>query len=393
MTTVDRWQLPDGVDEVLPARAEIAERLRRDLLDLYRSWGYRLVIPPLVEFTESLLVGLGEDLELLTFKTTDQLSGRSLGIRADITPQVARIDAHSLAEEGVTRLCYAGSTLHTRPKTPLASRSPIQVGVELYGDDSPGADVEVVRLMLATLEMAGLGDITLDLGHVGICEAVLAAAGLDAERERTVFDALQRKSVPDLQAVLAGVDDAVAAPVIALADLHGDESVLERARELFTQSAPDALGALGALQEVAADLRRPQPALDIYFDLAELRGYHYHTGLVFAAYVPGHGQALANGGRYNDVGQVFGRARPATGFATDLKALMDLAPRESVASGAISMPDADDPALASTVSALRAAGEIVINCLSGKPDSRCDRELVEDGGHWYVRSLDPVDGT
>lgn len=393
MTTVDRWQLPDGVDEVLPARAEIAERLRRDLLDLYRSWGYRLVIPPLVEFTESLLVGLGEDLELLTFKTTDQLSGRSLGIRADITPQVARIDAHSLAEEGVTRLCYAGSTLHTRPKTPLASRSPIQVGVELYGDDSPGADVEVVRLMLATLEMAGLGDITLDLGHVGICEAVLAGAGLDEERERTVFDALQRKSVPDLQAVLAGVDDAVAAPVIALADLHGDESVLERARDLFTESAPDALGALDALQEVAADLRRPQPALDIYFDLAELRGYHYHTGLVFAAYVPGHGQALANGGRYNDVGQVFGRARPATGFATDLKALMDLSPTASVASGAISMPDADDPALASTVRDLRAAGEIVINCLSGKPDSRCDRELVEDGGHWHVRSLDAVDGT
>ena len=182
------------------------ERLRRQLLDLYRSWGYQLVIPPLVEFTESLLVGLGEDLDLLTFKLTDQISGRTLGIRADITPQVARIDAHSLAEDGVTRLCYAGSTLHTRPKSPLASRSPIQLGAELYGDNSLAADVEIVRLMLATLEAAGLSGITLDLGHVGVYEAVLAAAGLNEEQEATVFDALQRKSVPDLNLALEGVD-------------------------------------------------------------------------------------------------------------------------------------------------------------------------------------------
>ena len=206
MTTVDHWQLPDGVEEVLPAQAEGVERLRRSLLDMYRGWGYRLVIPPLMEFTQSLLVGLGEDLDLLTFKLTDQLSGRTLGIRADITPQVARIDAHSLGESGVTRLCYAGSTLHARPKNPLASRSPIQVGVELYGDDSLGADVEVVGLMLATLETAGVTDITLDLGHVGIYEAVLAAAELDDALESRVFDALQRKSVPDLSEALAGTD-------------------------------------------------------------------------------------------------------------------------------------------------------------------------------------------
>lgn len=390
MTSVDRWQLPDGIEEVLPVQAATAEQLRRRLLDLYRSWGYQLVIPPLMEFTESLLIGLGKDLDLLTFKLTDQLSGRAMGIRADITPQVARIDAHSLAEPGVTRLCYAGSTLHTRPKSLLASRSPIQLGAELYGDNSLAADVEIVRLMLATLEAAGLGDagITLDLGHVGVYQAVLASAGLSEEQEQTVFDALQRKSIPDLQLALDGVDAASADMIIALVDLHGDESVLANARELFADRAPDALAAVDALQEVATDIRRQRAELDIYFDLAELRGYHYHTGIVFAAYVPGHGEALANGGRYDNVGEVFGRARPATGFASDLKALLALVPPVGDTRGAISMPDSDDPALAAIVNTLRASGEIVINCLSTEPDPRCDRQLSEEDGQWQVRAIE-----
>jgi ATP phosphoribosyltransferase regulatory subunit len=390
MTSVDRWQLPDGIEEVLPVQAATAEQLRRRLLDLYRSWGYQLVIPPLMEFTESLLIGLGKDLDLLTFKLTDQLSGRAMGIRADITPQVARIDAHSLAEPGVTRLCYAGSTLHTRPKSLLASRSPIQLGAELYGDNSLAADVEIVRLMLATLEAAGLGDagITLDLGHVGVYQAVLASAGLSEEQEQTVFDALQRKSIPDLQLALDGVDAASADMIIALVDLHGDESVLANARELFADRAPDALAAVDALQEVATDIRRQRVELDIYFDLAELRGYHYHTGIVFAAYVPGHGEALANGGRYDNVGEVFGRARPATGFASDLKALLALVPPVGDTRGAISMPDSDDPALAAIVNTLRASGEIVINCLSTEPDPRCDRQLSEEDGQWQVRAIE-----
>ena len=388
MTSVDRWQLPDGIEEVLPAQAATVERLRRRLLDLFRSWGYELVIPPLVEFTDSLLVGLGEDLDLLTFKLTDQLSGRSMGVRADITPQVARIDAHSLAAEGVTRLCYAGSTLHTRPKSLMASRSPIQLGAELYGDDSPAADVEVIRLMLATLGAADLqSDITLDLGHVGICEAVLAVANLDDEREQDVFDCLQRKSVPDLTRALEGVAEETAALIIALVDLHGDEAVLAEARELFEEGAPEALAAVDALQDVATDIRSQRPELSIYFDLAELRGYHYHTGIVFAAYVPGHGQALANGGRYNGVGEVFGRARPATGFATDLKALMELAPANGAAQGAISMPDTDDPELLARAEQLRAAGEIVINTLGGAVDARCDRELVEADGEWQLKEI------
>ena len=404
MTSVDRWQLPDGIEEVLPARAATVERLRRELLDLYRGWGYQLVIPPLMEFTDSLLTGLGQDLDLLTFKLTDQLSGRTLGIRADITPQVARIDAHSLCQGGVTRLCYAGSTLHTRPKSLMASRSPIQLGAELYGDNSLAADVEIVRLMLATLEAAGLsvdGDsgadadgksrgsaITLDLGHVGVYEAVLAMAGLSKEQEETVFDALQRKSVPDLRLALAGVEERFAGLIIALVDLHGGEAVLANARELFAELAPGALAAVDALQKVAADIRRQRPGLDIYFDLAELRGYHYHTGIVFAAYVRGHGQALANGGRYDNVGEVFGRARPATGFATDLKALLALLPDEEDERGAISMPYSDDPALAAIVTELRQAGEIVINCLATHPDPRCDRQLVEDEGEWRVQMLE-----
>lgn len=389
MTMVDHWQLPDGVEELLPGQAESVERLRRILLDLYRGWGYRLVIPPLVEFTESLLVGLGEDLDLLTFKLTDQLSGRTLGIRADITPQVARIDAHSLAEEGISRLCYAGSTLHTRPKSLLASRSPIQVGAELYGDDSTGADIEIVRLMLATLETAGLTGITLDLGHVGIYEAVLLKAGLSDEQEKTVFDALQRKSVPDLTRALEGVSGDIASLIVALVDLHGDKSVLADARRLFADAVPDALAGLETLEQVAGDLYRQMPDLDIYFDLAELRGYHYHTGLVYAAYVAGNGQALANGGRYNDVGAVFGRARPATGFATDLKALVAGVMPASDA-GAISMPDADEEALEKRVNELRAAGEVVINRLSGGHDPRCDREIVEVDGQWQVKPLDPA---
>lgn len=392
MTSVDRWQLPDGIEEVLPEQAAVIERLRRELLDLFRGWGYQLVIPPLVEFTDSLLVGLGADLDLLTFKMTDQISGRTLGVRADITPQVARIDAHSLGQAGITRLCYAGSTLHTRPKSLLASRSPIQLGAELYGDSSLTADVEIISLMLETLDASGVSDqhggITLDLGHVGVYEAVLESADLNLEQEMAVFDALQRKSVPDLQQILADLPRQTRELVLGLVGLHGDASVLDEARALLAEVAPDALAAVDALQQVACDIRARRPGIDIYFDLAELRGYHYHTGIVFAAYVRGHGEAVANGGRYNNVGEVYGRARPATGFAADLKALVGMLPVSGTqADDAISRPDIDDPDLAATVADLRARGEVVINCLGDKPDSRCTRELVLKDGAWTVRLL------
>lgn len=389
MTTVDRWQLPDGVEEVLPAQAASVERLRRQLLDLFRSWGYQLVIPPLMEFTESLLIGMSADIDLLTFRMTDQVSGRTLGIRADITPQVARIDAHSLAEEGISRLCYAGSTLHTRPKTLMASRTPIQLGAELYGDESLAADVEIIQLMLETLHSAGLSKLSLDLGHVGVYKAIIAGAGLDQEREREVFDALQRKSVPDLETALEGADDEYARLIIALVGLHGPDKVLDDARILFADKAPEALAAVDTLAAAAAEIRSLRPDINIYFDLSELRGYHYHTGIVFAAYVPGHGQALANGGRYNDVGAVFGRARPATGFATDMKALMNLLPAESAQQGAISAPVGcnQQAGLQEAVNQLRAGGEIVINALGGAADIRCDRELVFEADQWQVKTM------
>jgi ATP phosphoribosyltransferase regulatory subunit len=380
MTTVDRWLLPDGIEEVLPVEAAKVEQLRRSLLDLFQGWGYQLVIPPLVEFTESLLIGLGSDIDMLTFRVTDQLSGRNMGIRADITPQVARIDAHSLAQTEISRLCYAGSVLHTRPASLMASRSPIKLGAEVYGDSSLQADIEVISLMLETLKSAGVTGITLDLGHVGIYRRLLASSGLEAAAAEVVIDALQRKSLPDLEQAVAAVSDPdVRQQLLELAGLHGDASVLERAAWAEAEVA--------ALRRVAQSIAAHYPDVDVYFDLSELRGYHYHTGLVFAAYVPGYGQALANGGRYDDVGGVFGRARPATGFSADLKALLQVLPRPAAPAAAIAAPTDADEALWQEVAKLRAGGEVVIANLSGKIDSRCDRQLVRRDGVWKIEPV------
>jgi ATP phosphoribosyltransferase regulatory subunit len=319
MATADRWLLPDGVEELLPPQTEQVEQLRRKLLDLYHSWGYELVIPPLIEFTDSLLVGLGSDVDLQTFKVVDQLSGRTMGIRADITPQTARIDAHSLRRQGPARMCYAGSVLHTRPKSLMASRSPIQLGAELYGDGGLASDVEIIALMLATLQTSGVEKITLDLGHVAVYRALIDLAQPAPEQERRLFDALQRKSTVDIeQAICDGIDDSAVADMLrSLSQLNGDRSVLARARTLLA-SAPSEVGvAIDRLEQVAQRIEARMPQVDLYFDLSELRGFHYHTGLVFSALAPGCGQALANGGRYDDIGEVFGRGRPATGFNTD----------------------------------------------------------------------------
>ncbi len=380
MTTGDRWLLPDGIEELLPGRAARVEQLRRSLLDLHQRWGYQLVIPPLVEFTESLLIGLGADIDMLTFRITDQLSGRGMGIRADITPQVARIDAHSLADDGVSRFCYAGSVLHTRSTTLLGSRSPIKLGAELYGDASLQADIEVISLMLETLQAAGIENLTLDLGHVGLCRGLLARSGLDEDQQAAVYDALQRKSLPDLDSLLS--DDPLAEPLKMLAGLHGGLEVLDK----LPADIEDG-GVIDTLREVAGAIAQRYPAVELYFDLAELRGYQYHTGLVFAAYVPGQGQALANGGRYDDVGEVFGRPRPATGFSTDLKTLLELMPGELPADNGIAAPAQGDAAFWRAVSELRAAGEIVIHQLSGDADARCSRQLVLRDGQWKVEDL------
>jgi ATP phosphoribosyltransferase regulatory subunit len=261
------------------------------------------------------------------------------------------------------------------------------VGAELYGDTSEAADLEIIGLMLAALAAAGLKEITLDLGHVGVYDAVLKSALLTPEQESTIFDALQRKSRPDLLLSLEGVNEDSANLVLGLLDLHGDASVLDRARDLFCDDANGALAAVEMLQTVADAVMAKHPQLSIYFDLAELRGYHYHTGIVFAAYVPGYGQALANGGRYNNVGEVYGRARPATGFATDLKALTALSHVPLQSRGAISKPDHAGAELDEVVARLRASGEIVINRLADRPDTRCDRELVLQDDEWVVIAL------
>ncbi len=386
MSRAERWMLPDGVEELLPAQAARAEALRRQLLDLYGRWGYELVIPPLLEFTDSLLIGLGSDLDLQTFKLTDQMSGRTLGIRPDITPQTARMDAHSLNRAGPVRLCYAGSVLHTRPKSLLASRCPIQVGAELYGEASVAADIEIICLMLETLLLAGVQGVRLDLGHVGIYRALVQAAGLEAAQEQALFDILQRKAMPELAVLAAALPAGLRDALVGLASLHGGIGVLARARDLLEDAPAAVAQALQQLDAVAAGVRARLPQADVFLDLGELRGYHYHTGLVFAAYAPGYGRALANGGRYDDVGAVYGRARPATGFNTDLKTLLGPAAAAAVPP-AILAPAGDADGLWETVQALRAQGERVVCAFAGQTDvTGCDRELVFQDGLWQVRA-------
>ncbi len=379
MTYADRWLLPDGVEEILPAQARPIEQLRRRLLDLYSSWGYDLVIPPLLEYTDSLLIGLGRDLDLLTFKVTDQLSGRTLGIRADITPQTARMDAHSFIREGANRLCYAGHVVHARPKNPLATRTPIQAGVEYYGEPGLAADIEVVSLLLESLVLAGLPRQHIDLGHVGIYRALADFARLSQEQETAFFDLLQRKAMTEMRAWLAVHVPAPRAAelLLALPGLAGDAAVLDQAKALFAGDCPEAVAAVEQLADIARAVAPRFPQAELYFDLGELRGYHYLTGPVFAAFAPGYGNPIASGGRYDHIGEVFGRARPATGFAVDITALSKLgllAPPASA--GIFAVLDGSD-AQWRAISELRRRGERVV-CGSAEEDPRaqgCDRRL------------------
>ena len=394
MTSADRWLLPDGVEEILPADAEKIEQLRRRLLNLYSSWGYDLVIPPLLEYTDSLLIGLGRDLDLLTFKVTDQLSGRTLGIRADITPQTARMDAHSFRREGANRLCYAGHVVYTRPRGPLATRTPIQAGIELYGIEGLNADAEVVSLMLESLQCAGLPSLHIDLGHVGIFRALAKAGKLDTLQEDALFELLQRKAATEITDwVGANISDpAIAALFLKLPSLAGDASILAGAKALFAEVSSDAVKAVEELQRLSAQVSERYPQAALYFDLSELRGYHYHTGIVFAAFAPGFGNAIANGGRYDDIGEVFGHARPATGFSVDITAVNSLLRAESIAlSGIFAPANLGEPAERwQAMQALRAKGERVVCGLNDSTitaDHRCDRQLVLADGEYRVQGL------
>ncbi len=381
------WLLPEYVEDILPAEAARIERLRRTILDLFVVHGYQLVMPPLLEYVDSLLTGTGRDLDLRTFKLVDQLSGRMLGVRADITPQVARIDAHLLNRSGVTRLCYAGSVLHTVPSDMNRTREPLQIGAEIYGHKGVESDIEVERLMMQALAAAGVAQAHLDLGHVAIFRALVRRAKIGAETEAELFHAMQLKDLPALRALTQRIDKPTREALAALPDLYGGNEVLLAAARCLPgyPEIRHALRDLKQLSHALADVAK------IRFDLAELRGYHYHSGVVFAAYAQGWSNALARGGRYDEVGKAFGRARAATGFSMDLRELASARPNGGAGLGVLAPYKPSDSALQKCIAALRARGEVVIVDLPGHVKSRgelaCDRQLVRKNRLWSVHKI------
>lgn len=379
-----KWLLPEYIQDMLPDEAWRIEQMRRTVLDLLHRAGYLLVSPPLLEYADALLVNGNADMDLRTFKLVDQLSGRTLGLRADITPQVARIDAHLLNRQGVTRLCYAGSVVHTQPAGLLRTREPLQIGAEIYGHAGLESDLEVQRLMLQILDHLGIGGVHLDMGHVGVFHALMSMAQVDAALEALLFDALQKKDVPTLQELSAALPQPLRAAVLALPRLCGGVEVIAQARQLL----PQHIDITAALDQIEAAARVVGPlAHSVGIDLAELRGYRYHNGMVFAVYHPGSHDAIALGGRYDNAGRRFGRARPATGFSMDLRQLHGLLPAATVQRGILA-PHGDDAALEAAIADLRARGETVVVDLLDQPQHRaelnCDRQLVLHDGQWRV---------
>ena len=391
MPADDIWRLPEGVAELLPPRAFQLEGLRRRVLELFAACGYELVAPPLLERSPSLLVGAGEDLAELTFRTGDG----ALAVRADITPQTARIDAHSRLCDGAQRLCYAGPVLHTRPRHPLAARELHQLGAEIYGVEAVAADADLVLLMVELLRLTGV-EPRLDLGHAGIYRALVAAAGLEGAAERRLFDAIQRKAMDEARAVLTGgIAPQLAQMLLALPSLRGRGDVLERAEHSLAGGPSAALAALAELRELVAALAAAGEAQPPYLDLGELRGYRYHTGLLFAAYADDCGHVVAHGGRCDGIGAAYGRPRPATGFSADLGCLLALCAELPMPPRAIFAPSpaGGQAAWRRELRRLRATGECVVAALPGEsPPPFCDRLLAvpsAEGGAWRVASLTP----
>jgi ATP phosphoribosyltransferase regulatory subunit len=395
MQSKDSWLLPDGIEETLPDEAKHLEHLRSQLLELFACWGYELVIPPFIDFLDSLLIGSGHDLDLQTFKLTDQVSGRMLGIRADMTPQVARIDAHHLHHPYPTRLCYVGTILHTRGDPLEKTRSPMQIGAELYGHAGKDSDIEVIRLMLEMLALTGLQNVHLDLGHVGIYRALSKQAELTTAQESELFEILQRKARPELVELMDSyaLSSELKTLFLQLPQLNGDRAILDKAKTIFANANVEVQQALADLTAIADILAVRFPHLPISFDLAELRGYHYHTGIVFAAFVPTVGREIARGGRYDNIGGVFGRARPATGFSADLKLLTALSKKNGLKPerALIFAPCVDDAELTEKIRALRAEQQAVIQQLPDQTgtaeDLGCNAILEFVNHQWVVKPL------
>ena len=378
------WLLPEYIEDILPAEAARIERLRRDVLDLFEVHGYELVMPPLLEYVDSLLTGTGHDLDLQTFKLVDQLSGRTLGVRADITPQVARIDAHLLNRSGVTRLCYAGSVLHTLPSGGNRTREPLQIGAELYGHAGIESDVEIQRLMMRALGLAGLDSAYLDIGHVAIFRSLVQRGRIACELESELFRAMQAKDLPALRELARDLPRATREALIALPELYGGREVLATAARLLPKHEEIA----AALKDLKALAESLEDAARIRFDLGELRGYRYHSGVVFAVYAEGQPYAIGRGGRYDEVGKAFGRARPATGFSIDLRELAALRPEPAPRASVLAPYAPSDKALQRRIATLRSAGTPVVVDLPGHQRAReelaCSRRLVRRAGRWVI---------
>lgn len=389
------WLLPDGFEEILPDDARMLEQLRSRLLKVFSTWGYELVIPPFIDFLQTLLIGSGHDLDLQTFKLTDQLSGELLGIRADMTPQVARIDAHHLKDDRPNRLSYVGTVLHSVGDPLEKTRSPMQIGAELYGHEGIESDIEVIQLMLEMLAVSGLQEVHLDLGHVSIFRELTKFAELTKQQEAELFDVLQRKARPELAQIVAnyGCKQEIKELFLLLPELNGDKEVLVKAKECFAIAGDSVQNSLNELQNIAEKLTVSYPLLPISFDLAELRGYRYHTGVVFSAFVPSVGKEVARGGRYDNIGSVFGRARAATGFSSDLKLLTSLTQSNGQVGDQekIFSPAIEDPDLTELVRDLRAEGKIVVQQLSGQiagaEELQCTKIIKNTSQGWQVTSL------
>ena len=381
------WLLPEYIEDVLPAEASQIESLRRSLLDLLDVHGYQLVMPPMLEYLESLITGVGHDLDIATFKVVDQLTGRLMGVRADITPQAARIDAHMLNNQGVTRLCYSGSVLRTSPDGLAQTRQPMQLGAELFGHAGIEADIEIQCLMVKTLQAAGVKSLQIDFSHVGIFDSLMSRVQANDVLKQSIYQALQSKDQTELKALTQDFDDEIRKALCRLTELNGDASILAIAAKDLPKTA-EITCALSDLTQVAKELA--DLGVGLSFDLAELRGYHYHSGMVFAAYAQGCSGPLAFGGRYDEVGQAFGRARAATGFSLDLRGLVTALPVLDLKKGILA-PYGNELSLLNKISILRASGEKVIQELPGhhaqNHELGCDRKLINKAGEWQVVAI------